>query len=124
MKASIASRHDGALPLTDWKLRNLVSRLERRGFFLRHTYGRRLTYYTNRMSRTAFEEAIFRMKTAGLGRKTQQKHEQANLNARILAERARLATEGRIEPKDTESVRADHRSATQSVWRPPGLERN
>ena len=56
-------RSDGAKPLTDWQLSSMIDRLHVRKFFARTTYGRRLTYYSHRMTDSQLRKAVVEMKT-------------------------------------------------------------
>lgn len=62
MAAELPRRTDGALPLTDWQLRSVIERLRARKFFARATYGRRLTYYSHRMTNNQLRKAVIEMK--------------------------------------------------------------
>jgi hypothetical protein len=63
MSAELPKRKDGSKPLTDWKTRSCVLRLQRRRFFARATYGRRLTFYSHRMTEKQLRREVFEMKT-------------------------------------------------------------
>ena len=72
------------------RVRTIIERISLRRFFARVTFGRRHTYYSNRMTSAQLSDAVFAMKT----RVARAKHSNSCLNAdltnRIRAERRRL----------------------------------
>lgn len=62
MAVELSLRKDGQTPLTDWQLRDTIARLHRNKFFARATYGRRLTYYSNRLSQDELRQRIVERK--------------------------------------------------------------
>jgi hypothetical protein len=77
--------------LTERQVRSIVERLHERKFFARTTYGRRQTYYSNRMSSTALAEQVFTAKIQrSLATQARRRADEA-LTKRIQQERRRLA---------------------------------
>jgi len=92
----LPSRKDGAQPLTDWRLRSLLDHLQIRKLFVRATYGRRLTYYSHRMTEAALRKALVEMKTYGYTRRLLRRLDDEALTSAIRNQRA--ATEGKPPP--------------------------
>jgi predicted transcriptional regulator len=83
---------DGRPPfLTERQVRSIIERLHDRKFFARRTYGRRQTYYSNRMSPTSLEEQVFRAKIQRSLATQARRRAAAALTKRIQEERRRLA---------------------------------
>jgi hypothetical protein len=83
---------DGRPPfLTPRQVRSIIERLHDRKFFARVTYGRRQTYYSNRMSSTALQERVFTAKTQRSLAAQARRRADAALTKRIQQERRRLA---------------------------------
>jgi hypothetical protein len=59
----LVSRADQAMPLSDWILRSTIDRLQERNLFARVVYGRRLSYYSNRMEKQQLQRMVFERKT-------------------------------------------------------------
>ena len=71
--------------------RSIIDRLHARKFFARVTYGRRQTYYSNRMTSKELEDAVFQLKTRFAFASRASRTADAVLTRRIQAERRRLA---------------------------------
>jgi hypothetical protein len=78
--------------LTSRQVRSIVERLHARNFFGRMTYGRRQTYYSNRLSSKELADHIFRAKTQRSFARQARICADADLTKRIQAARAKLAT--------------------------------
>ncbi|HVY70251.1 MAG TPA: hypothetical protein VHH73_10010 [Verrucomicrobiae bacterium] len=63
MDAELLNRTDGAVLLTDWKLRATIEKLEARKLVCRVTYGRRQTYYSHRLTPGEMRNQIVAAKT-------------------------------------------------------------
>jgi hypothetical protein len=77
--------------LTPRQVRSIIERLHARNFFARITYGRRQTYYSNRLSSKELADHVFRAKTQrSLARQTRICAD-ADLTKRIQAARRKRA---------------------------------
>jgi hypothetical protein len=95
-EAEFSQRQDGVMPLTDWQLRSLIERLHTRKFFARATYGRRLTYYSHRMTDAQLRKAVVEMKTLRFSSGLLARHDDATMTDAIRNFRA--ATAGKPPP--------------------------
>ena len=77
--------------LTPRRVRSIIERLHARNFFGRMTYGRRQTYYSNRLSSKELAEHIFRAKTQRSFARQARICADADLTKRIQAARRKLA---------------------------------
>jgi hypothetical protein len=91
MEKELSRRKDGAKPLSDWQLRSLLDRLQARKFFARHTYGRRLSYYSHRMSSKMLLKAVIEMKTYRFADRTLRRFDDEAMTNTIRNQRAALA---------------------------------
>jgi hypothetical protein len=96
MAAELPRRKDGAQPLSNWRLRSLLDRLQARKFFARVTYGRRLSFYSHRMREGELRQAVIEMKTFRFSNKTLRRFDDSAMTAAIRNQRASL--EGRRPP--------------------------
>jgi hypothetical protein len=76
-------RTDGAHFLTDWKLRSTLNSLAARKFFIRRTFGRRQTYYTNRLDEAQFCAKLIALKTRRIRSKLAQTRKDKHLTDTI-----------------------------------------
>jgi hypothetical protein len=88
--AELPRRKDDAQPLSNWQLRSLLDRLQARKFFARVTYGRRLSYYSHRMTETELRKAVIEMKTIRLSTKTLRRFDDTAMTDAIRNQRAFL----------------------------------
>jgi hypothetical protein len=77
--------------VTKRQVRSIIERLHDRKFFARTTYGRRQTYYTNRMSSTALAKRIFTAKIQRSLATQARRRADAALTKWIQEERRKLA---------------------------------
>lgn len=91
MQVELPKRKDAARPLTDWQLRSLLEKLTARKFFARSTYGRRLTYYSHRMTQSALRKAIVDRKTFMFENKFIRRQDDQAMTEAIQNHRAALA---------------------------------
>ena len=63
MAMEISGRGNTEPRLTEWIVRSRLESLRRRRFFVCTTYGRRLTYYSHRMTQKQLEKAVYELKT-------------------------------------------------------------
>jgi len=91
LSAELPKRKDGAQRLTEWKIRTLLDRLETRRFFTRATYGRRLSYYSHRMTEVQLRKAVMEMKTHGFASQRLRRLDDQDMTDAIRNERASLA---------------------------------
>ncbi len=82
-RRELPRRSDGAQLLTEWKLRCTIDSLAARKFFLRSTFGRRETFYTNRMTEAEFHAALVARKTRRFAFKQTQRRKDENLTNTI-----------------------------------------
>ena len=82
-RRELPRRSDGAQPLTEWKLRCTIDSLAARKFFCRSTFGRRETFYTNRMDEAEFRAALIALKTRRSAFKQTQRRKDENLTNTI-----------------------------------------
>jgi len=82
-RRELPRRSDGAQPLTEWKLRCTIDSLAARKFFRRSTFGRRETFYTNRMGEAEFRAALIARKTRRSAFKKAQRRKDENLTNTI-----------------------------------------
>jgi predicted transcriptional regulator len=92
-KAVFAALTD-ALPFhwTKGRVRATIHRLFARNCFSRVTYGRRHTYYSNRLSQAELEESVVRKKTLAYVGSRRQQDASERVNARVFQERLRILT--------------------------------
>ena len=91
MSAELPKRKDGAEPLTDWQIRSLLDRLQARRFFARATYGRRLSYYSHRMTENQLRKAVIEMKTHRFASQRLRRLDDHAMTDAIRNQRASLA---------------------------------
>jgi hypothetical protein len=77
--------------LTERQVRSIIERLHERHFFARITYGRRQTYYSNRLSGSELDDAIYEAKIQRSRARQARRQADEALTKRIQAERRRLA---------------------------------
>lgn len=92
----ISRRRDCAKPLTEWQLRSLIECLHTRKFFARTTFGRRLTFYSHRMTDAQLRNAVIEMKTFRCSNRLLARHDDAAMTDAIRNYRA--ATLGKPPP--------------------------
>jgi hypothetical protein len=90
MAAELSRREDGAKPLSDWQLRSLLDRLQARKFFARVTYGRRLSYYSHRMTEKELRKAVVEMKTFRFENRLLRQFDDKTMTDTIRNQRATL----------------------------------
>lgn len=89
MAAELPRRLDKAKALTDWILRDTVNRLKASGFFSRMTYGRRQTFYSNRLTDQELQDEIVASKTRRADSQWNQRTQDDLMTAKIRALRAK-----------------------------------
>ena len=72
MKNALPNRKDNAKPMTQWRLRAMLDRLQARKFFVRATYGQRQSYYSHRMTDEQLRAAVVDLKLKRSARETAQ----------------------------------------------------
>ena len=102
---SVAVAHaenlDPSASPTRRQVRTIIERLRLRNFFAWVTFGRRHTYYSNRMTPVQLSEGVFALKTRVATAKHLKSRSNADLTRRIRAERQKLAAEApEIEASD------------------------
>ena len=91
MEAELPNRKDSGRPLTEWELRSLVDKLTVRKFFVRSTYGCRLTYYSHRMTQDGLGKAIIERKTFAFANKFLRREDDQAMTKAIQNQRSTLA---------------------------------
>jgi hypothetical protein len=77
--------------LTERQVRSIIERLHGRNFFARTTYGRRQTYYSNRLSSSELADHVFKTKVQRSLARQARGRADAALTKRIQEERRKLA---------------------------------
>lgn len=91
MNQELPLRQDAARPLTDWQLRSVLEKLTSRKFFVRSTYGCRLTYYSHRMTQSGLRKEIFERKTFMFANKFIRRNDDRAMTDAINNQRAIMA---------------------------------
>jgi hypothetical protein len=89
MTRELPRRGDRAKPLSDWQVRAHIENLSARKFFVRATYGRRFTYYSNRMTESELRDAIVKRLAFRAYHRASQRSADADLTRRVKQARAK-----------------------------------
>jgi hypothetical protein len=109
MAAELSQRMDGAKPLSEWQLRSLLDCLQARKFFARVTYGRRLSYFSHRMSEKELRKAVITFKTLRYANRLLRRFDDEAMSDAIRNQRAALA--GKPPPAPD----------AEPLWQPGGI---
>jgi len=98
MADELPRRSDGGHPLSSWQLRSVLACLRTRKLFVSATYGRRLTYYSHRMTSRALRAAVIERKTRRFISDRLHRLDDDSMSSAIRNQRAALLGDSPADP--------------------------